>query len=162
MPLMLEDLTYLQATMHEVDMASRHMKARDLAIMLRWQILPPRAITAKARDFAQLLSTANEQLPADKPRIVHIGFEVIEGDEGERARFEEIFAGTRRFDPRGKPLEYVFCDYPRPKAQKIRRGLSGEMVQCIRIGEPLRKAPYIPFVVLPPNEAVREEPHWQV
>ena len=62
------------------------------------------------------LSEANEQLPSGRPSIIHIGWEAVEGDAVERARYEKIISSTARFDPRGKQLEYVYCHYLVPES----------------------------------------------
>ena len=151
---------YLQATRHRQGISPGHMTECDLAILLRWQCLAPASVEAKARDVLRLLSSANDQLPTDRPGIVHIGFEAVEGDAVERVRFDKIMASTAAFDPRGKPLLYVFCHYLVPESPPDQAWAFDETVQWSRIGRESGKVPYIPFLVLPPSEKTREGPHW--
>src|SRR5439155_17307252 len=94
----------------------RYVKECDQAIVLRWESAAPGAIEAKARDITKRLSEANDQLPADHPGIVHIGFEAVEGDAVEEVRYRKIIASTQRFDPGNCPLEYVYCHYFVPES----------------------------------------------
>lgn len=152
---------YLQVTRHKRGLTPGHMSECDLAIMLRWQCLASASVDAKARDVLRLLSSANDQLPSDKPGIVHIGFEAVEGDEVERVRFDKILASTSAFDPRGKPLRFVFCHYLVPEAPPDQAWAFDETVQWRRIGGGRGEAPRIPFVVLPPDQGTRDGPHWR-
>lgn len=102
----------------------RYVRECDLAVLLRWESASPEAIDSKARDITTKLSEANDQLPADRPGVVHIGFEAVEGDDVERARHRKIIERAQAFDPRGKPLEYVYCHISCPKARPTRRGPS--------------------------------------
>ncbi len=152
---------YLQVTKHRQGMSPRYMTACEMAILLRWQSLAPTAIAAKARDVFQKLADANDQLPHDKPGIVHIGFEAIEGDNVERERYGKILESTAAFDPRGKPLRFVFCHYFVPESPPDQAWAFEETVQWRRITGLDERAPYIPFLVLPPGEGERSGPHWQ-
>ena len=87
-----------------------------LAILIRWESEMPAAIDAKARDILRKLAEATEQLPEDKAGIIHIGFEAVDGDEVEKARYEKIIRSIFSFDPRSKRLEYVFCHYFVPES----------------------------------------------
>jgi len=142
-------------------MSPCYLKECDLAILLRWQTIAPAAIDAKARDVLTRLAEANRQLPVDKPGIVHIGFEAVEGDDVERARYDKILASTGKFDPRGKPLEYVYCHYFVPESPPDEAWAFDETVQWRRITgrdpRPLRS----PFLVLPRETAGRRGTHWQ-
>lgn len=152
---------YLQVTRHRQGASPGYMSECDLAILLRWQCIAPASVEAKARDVLRLLSSANDQLPTDKPGIVHIGFEAVEGDAVERVRFDKIMASTATFDPRGKPLQYVFCHYLVPESPPDEAWAFEETVQWRRIGGGSGEAPHIPFLVLPPSVGTREGPHWR-
>ena len=90
----------------------RYLKACDMAVLLKWSSMSPQSIDAKARDILRKLAEANRQLPTDRPGIVHIGFEAVDGDAVERARYDKIIASTTRFDPGNVPhQERVFCYY---------------------------------------------------
>lgn len=151
----------LQAVRTRQGMSPRYIKACDLAILLQWQSLAPASIDAKARDVLKKLAEANSQLPDDKPGIVHIGFEAVEGDEVERARYAKILASTGNFDPKGKPLEYVYIHYFVPESPPDEAWAFDETVHWQKIGgtdpRPLRSA----FLVMPGGVQGRDGPHWE-
>ena len=76
-----------------------------------WRVDAPAAIDAKARDIVKRLSEATTQFSGRRDGIVHLGIEAAEGDDVELVRTGKIIASVRRFDPRGKPLEWVFVHY---------------------------------------------------
>ena len=139
----------------------RYVADCDLAILLRWESTSPVAIDAKARDIFRKLVEANEQLPADRSGIVHIGFEAVEGDAVERARYEKILASAARFDPGDKPLEYVYCHYFVPESPPDQAWAFDETTQWCPIRpsgpHPLAQT----FLVLPKAAGNRPGPHWQ-
>ncbi len=153
---------YLQAVRIMHGMTPRHMDECDLAVMLKWKSSSAAATDAKARDVLKRLADANNQLPTDVPGIVHIGFEAVDGDDVERIRYEKILASTERFDPKGKPLEYVYCHYLVPESPPREAWAFDETVQWRRIGgsHPRPLAPG--FLVLPDEAGGRWGTHWQV
>lgn len=76
-----------------------------------WRGDSPAAIEAKARDIVKRLSEATAQFSGRRGGIVHLGIEAAEGDDVELVRTGKIIASVSRFDPRGKPLEWVFVHY---------------------------------------------------
>lgn len=63
----------------------------------------PTSIDKKARDITKLLSKAVEQVPDDKPSIIHIAAETMDGLDVERRRTEKVFAQIPTFIT-GKPV----------------------------------------------------------
>ena len=63
--------SHLLALKFKAGASPRYVSECDLAILLRWQSLAPKAIDAKARDVLRKLAEANMQLPVGKPGIVH-------------------------------------------------------------------------------------------
>lgn len=55
------------------------------------------SITKKARDIKHLLVDAVEQVPDDKPSIIHIAFEALDGDAVETRRVTKIMKSVPRF-----------------------------------------------------------------
>lgn len=76
-----------------------------------WRGDSPAAIDTKARDIVKRLSEATAQFSGRRDGIVHLGIEAAEGDDVELRRTDKIIASVSRFDPRGKPLEWVFVHY---------------------------------------------------
>jgi len=88
----------------------------DLAVVARYESLSEAAIDKKARDIITNLAAANDQLPIDKPGIVHIGFECLSGDDVEQRRYEKIINRVKNFDRKNSGLEFVYCHYLAPEA----------------------------------------------
>ncbi len=65
------------------------------------------SIDKKAKDIRKLLSNAVKQVPYDKPSIIHLAAETMEGAEVERRRTEKLFAGILDFDFGGAPVALV-------------------------------------------------------
>lgn len=153
---------YLQVIRFQAGMSPRYIGDCDLAILLRWQTSAQAATSAKARDVLRKLAEANRQLPSDKPSVVHIGFEAVEGDAVEQVRYEKILASTSAFDPEGKPLRYVYCHYFVPESPPDEAWAFDETVQWIRITgtEPRPLDPA--FLIMPNEDGTRSGPHWRL
>jgi hypothetical protein len=153
---------YVQALRIKPAHNPRYVDDCDLAVLLRWESLAPEAVDNKARDILRKLAEANSQLPNDRPGIVHVGFEAVEGDAVERARYQKILASTARFDPGAKHLEYVYCHYFVPESPPDQAWAFDETTQWCPIRPtgplPLRGA----FLILPEAARGRSGPHWQV
>jgi hypothetical protein len=140
----------------------RFIKACDIAILLRWESTAAAAIDAKARDIINKVAEANEQLPSDRPGIVHIGFEAVDGDAVEQARYGKILASAARFDPLGKPLEYIYCHYFVPESPPDQAWAFDETTQWCGIRPAGRHPLSEVFLVLPASAGARQGTHWRV
>lgn len=65
------------------------------------------SIDKRAKDVKKLLSDAVEQVPRDKPSIIHLAAETMEGAEVEHRRTEKLLAGMPDFDFKGAPVALV-------------------------------------------------------
>ena len=154
---------YVQAIRCKYADNPRYVKECNQAILLRWESAGPAAIEAKARDITKRLSDANDQLPTDRPGIVHIGFEAVEGDTVEEARYRKILASTRRFDPGDRPLEYIYCHYFVPESPPDQAWAYDETTQWCAIrpnGNPQPLGDV--FLVIPETSEARYGTHWRV
>ncbi|MBJ7404542.1 MULTISPECIES: transposase [Bradyrhizobium] len=151
---------YIQLSRLKLAENPRYVHECDLAVLLRWESASPEAIDAKARDITTKLSEASDQLPAGRPGIVHIGFEAVEGDDVERARHRKIIERAQAFDPRGKPLEYVYCHYFVPESPPDQAWAFDETLQWVGIA-PTGPHPLGETMLILPAEGVREGPHWR-
>lgn len=140
----------------------RYMEDCSVAIILRWESVSPASIDGKARDILKKLSEASRQLPDDMPSVIHIGFEAVEGDQVEKARYEKILATARCFNPGSKNLEYIYCHYFVPESPPDQGWGYDETTQWCAI-RPFRPRPLLDgFLVLPSSETKsRRGPHWQ-
>ena len=138
----------------------RYVEECDLAIVLRWETASPASINNKARDVFRKLIDANGQIPEDRPSIVHVGFEAVEGDAVEAARYAKIMETVATFDPKRKPLEYVYAHYLVPESPPEGGWAFDETTQCIAV-RPSGPPPLKPgLLVLPADGAERPGPHW--
>lgn len=151
---------YLQGVLGKRELSPRYISTCELAIMCRWECLAPASVEAKARDVMGNLAKANDQLPTDRPGIVHIGFEAVEGDTVERLRHDRIVETAARFDPDTKPLEYIYCHYFVPESPPDKLYDFAETVQWRPIRNtgprPLTNA----FLILGPGAASKDGGHW--
>lgn len=140
----------------------RYVRACDMAILLKWSPLSQKSVDAKARDILRKLAEANCQLSTDRPGVVHVGFEAVDGDAVEQARYDKIIARTSRFDPGITPLEYVSYHYLVPESPPDQAFAYDETTQCCPI-RPTAPPPIDElFVILPPNETItRPGMHWE-
>jgi hypothetical protein len=139
----------------------RYIEDCDLAILLRWESASPASIDRKARDILSKLSEATDQLPDGTPGIVHIGFEAVEGDHVEKARYKKILETARRFDPGAKKLEYVYCHYLVPESPPDHVWAYNETTQWCTIRPRGPRPVEDLFLVLPPAAERRPGAYWQ-
>jgi hypothetical protein len=133
----------------------------DQAIVLDWESHSPDAINGKARDVLKRLADGTRQLPDDRPGVVHIGLEAVDGDEVERLRYQKVISTIANFNAHGKPLEYVYVSWFAPESPPN----SGEAFDetCHWAGRrpgqlrPLRDD----LLVLAPSAATRPGVHWE-
>lgn len=140
----------------------RYMDDCSVAVVLRWESMSPASIDGKARDILKKLSEANRQLPDNVPSIVHIGFEAVEGDQVEKARYEKILKTARQFNPGSKNLEFVYCHYFVPESPPDQSWAYDETTQWCAI-HPSQPRPLLDdFLILPSSKTKsRRGPHWQ-
>lgn len=133
----------------------------DYATLLEWNSLSDAAISGRARDVLRKVADGCGQLPLDRPGIVHVAFEAVEGDHVERVRHSRIVESMRDFDPGPTPLAYVYTHFLAPESPPDQSWAYDETtdVRSIRaVGPPpLLK----PFLVIPDDSEERRGAHWQ-
>lgn len=142
--------SHLQAIRFQTDGSPRFMSRCDQAIILRWKCSAEASVNAKAKDVVAKLAQATEQLPDDRPGIVHVGLEAVEGDASEDARIARVLASLERFEPRGKPLEFVYVHYFLPDSPPEGGWDFDERVDWRRISG-TRLRPLRPATLVTPN-----------
>lgn len=132
----------------------------DQAIVLDWESHSPAAIDGKARDVLKRLADGVRQLPDNRPGVIHIGLESVDGDDVERLRYDKVIRTITNFDPQGKELEYVYVHWFAPESSPTRSEAfdetshwSGRRPGHLR---PLRDG----MLVLAPDIATRDGVHW--
>ena len=116
-----------------------------------WRTDAPEAVEAKARDIVKRLSEATAQFPGRHAGIVHLGIEAAEGDDVEMMRTNKIMNTVGRFDPRGKPLEWVFIHYFKHQSLPDGRWFLDETCEWHGRGPPLYRPLRNQFIVSPPD-----------
>lgn len=124
----------------------------DFAAGAIWSCDADQSIEKKARHILRHLAEATEQLPENKPGIVHIGLESHDGGIVEIERLSKIMEKVAMFDSREKDIHWVFCHVFEPTVPPDKNWEYGETVYPFsKTGaypEPLDRRP----IVLP-NEA---------
>ncbi|TPL05823.1 hypothetical protein FJ938_14510 [Mesorhizobium sp. B2-4-14] len=152
---------YNQVIRYKWEMSPRYISHCDLAILFRWKNSSDASVNSKARDVFRKLVEAHDQLPSDIDSIVHVGFEAIEGDDIERARYEKILASAQRFDAGNKPLRYAYCHYFMPENPPDQAWAFDETVQWVPIAGGQRRPLTHPLLVLEEDSNMDPVPPWE-
>lgn len=133
----------------------------DQAIVLDWESHSADAIDGKARDVLKRLADGARQLPDDRPGVVHIGLEAVDGDDVEKLRFQKVIKTISTFDAKGKPLEHVYINWFAPESPPDTSAAFDETchwasMHLLRLGRPLHNA----MLVLTPDASTRSGAHW--
>jgi hypothetical protein len=118
------------------------------------------SLNKKAKDITSLLAEAISQIPEDKPSIIHIAAETLEGAEVERIRTEKVIESMNKLDP-GKPLLSV--RFHRLQANQSTDKL-WEMDETVQKFQPddLPDAWFVECAVLPDSTEIRDGAHWDL
>lgn len=134
----------------------------NFAVAALWCCDAEASINSKARSIVKRLSEANGQLSGNRPGIVHLGIEALEGDQVERLRFNRTLVMLHEFDPRSKPLKWVIIHYLKGEAPPDGLWAIDETHYWQRMGEGEEPRPLSNlFVVLPPSADSRPGVHWE-
>ena len=152
-----DSLLLLQRVKHATN--PHYIDEIGLAVVARWKSLSENSIDKRARDIIGKLAEANDQLPADVPGVVHIGFEALGDDIVEQRRYNKIIATAKTFDREKSGLEYIYCHYFAPEASPEETWAIDETIQWAGLREaerPLIKA----ALVIPESNVGRGGVHW--
>lgn len=125
-----------------------------------WHCNAPEAINAKARDIKKRLSDATSQLSGRLGGIVHVGIEAAEGDDVELVRSGKIRATLDDFDPREKPLEWVYLHFFRGESLPNGTWAIDETRQLRGSGPEFYRPLHADFIVTPDEIPARDGAHW--
>lgn len=125
-----------------------------------WRCRAPAALDAKARDIRKRLSEATAQLSGQHEGVAHLGIETSEGDDVEGIRSEKIISTIANFDPRGKPLEWIYLHFLRGEGPPDGSWAIDETChwrgRSPEVYKPMRSA----FIVSPEGTVGRPGVHW--
>lgn len=118
------------------------------------------SIEKKAKDVTKLLSEAVKQVPADKPSIIHIAAETMEGVAVERRRTEKVMRRIPEFTT-GKPV--VAIRFHRLQGHQ-RTNLLYEMDETVdKFQADTVEITHMPSsVVVPPDAPMQQGSHWEL
>lgn len=138
----------------------RYIDDCDFAALFEWTPMAEASVSGRARDVLRKLVDGNGQLPRDRPGIIHVGFEAVDGDHVEQLRYHRIQESLKTFDPKGVPLEFAYVHFLSPESPPDQAWAFDET----RIVSPIRPTgpPPLPdgFLIMAPNSTTREGPHW--
>ena len=139
----------------------RYIEDCDYATILEWTPLAPASISGRARDVLRKVADGLDQLPLDRPGIIHVGFEAVEGDAVEQLRYERIGASMREFDPGETPLEFVYSHFLAPESPPDQGWAYDETTDWRGIRPTAPRPLARPFIVLDERAEQRLGGHWE-
>lgn len=80
-----------------------------------WLSASETAQTRKAKHFRKLIREAADQLPGDRPGVVHVGYEAFYDDATEALRHALNHQHIRELDVSSSRLRYVYANYMAPE-----------------------------------------------
>lgn len=139
----------------------RYIDECDYATILEWTPLAPGSISGRARDVLRKVADGLGQLPSDRPGVIHVGFEAVDGDAVEALRHGRIAASMSEFDPGEKPLECVYTHFLSPESPPDQSWAYDETTD-VRSIRPSGPPPLTqPFLVLEAGAQQRPGGHWE-
>jgi len=132
------------------------------ASVVSWWSLASTARFQKARHFRSILANAEDQLPSDRPGVVHIGVESRSGEYVDALRHIRNFGEADTFKPTNSRLRWVYCNYFVPEAttQANEAWAMTETVVPYRIGSHRTAWPLPGHLLMMPEDGAREGVHW--
>lgn len=88
-----------------------HATRVDHVSLVTWRSVSEEAARRKAMHFRGLVSRAANQLPGDRPGVVHVGYEAIAGNSADGRRHELNRRQMRTFEPSATRLRMVYGNY---------------------------------------------------
>jgi hypothetical protein len=80
-----------------------------------WLSASEKAQSRKAKHFRKLIREAADQLPGDRPGVVHVGYEAFYDDATEALRHALNHQHIRELDVSSSRLRYVYANYMAPE-----------------------------------------------
>ncbi|SHM45041.1 hypothetical protein SAMN05518668_109183 [Sphingobium sp. YR657] len=83
--------------------------------LVSWISSSSEAVRRKAKHFRGMVGQASEQLPGDRPGVVHVGYELIGGNGADALRDMSNRFELMTFDPSNSRLRWVYGNYMVPE-----------------------------------------------
>lgn len=140
---------------------NRYWEEIDYVLAAYWRCDAPAAREAKARDIRKRLADAAEQLSGEHQGVVHLGIETADGDDVELVRSNKILNTIQKFDPRGKPLHWIYLHFFRSESLPTGTWAFDETCQWHGILPAEFRPLEASFVIGPEDAPGREGKHWE-
>ncbi len=134
------------------------------ASVVTWRSFSKAAVLKKARHFRSILANAEDQLPPDRPGVVHIGVESYAGNDVDFARHIANTLEVSDFEPRNSRLRWVYGNYFVPEAT-TRRDESWAIAETMvpyKIGSHRTQSPLPGHMLVSPEGVGRRGAHWDL
>lgn len=111
--------------------------------LVAWRSLSVESARRKAQHFRSVVGRASEQLPGDRPGIVHVGYEALGGNSVDGLRHRLNLEQMQTFDARESRLRWVYGNYFMPEHVTARNESSAvsETTACYPVGRPRTLGP---------------------
>ncbi|ELA00623.1 hypothetical protein D769_04314 [Cupriavidus sp. HMR-1] len=119
------------------------------------------SIDKKAKDVKKLLSEAVRQVPNDRPSIIHLAAETMEGGDVERRRTEKLEDLMRSFSFEGKPVKLVRFHRLQSHQRTNMQFEIDETVDTLH-GHEMNVSATPRQVVVPYGSSVQQIAHWDL
>ncbi len=140
---------------------SEYADAVYQASVVTWVSQSKKAVTQKARHFRKVLGNAEDQLPSDRPGVIHIGIESYAGMHVDSLRHVRNTLEARYFEPR-KSLRWVYGNLFVPEAttRKDESWAITETMVPYKVGLHSTRWPLPRHFLISPEGDRRQGVHW--
>lgn len=134
----------------------------DHASVVSWRSGSLSAMTKKARHFRKTLGGAENQLPTDRPSVIHIGLESYAGAQVDHFRHVQNMLEARDFKVRNSRLRWVYGNYFAPEAttHENEAWALTETMAPYKIGSHRTAWPLPNHLLMSPEQEARPGVHW--
>ncbi|MCC2959255.1 hypothetical protein LK540_02290 [Massilia sp. IC2-278] len=120
-----------------------HASVVNQASVVSWLSMSINAAQRKAKHFRSLVAKAEQQLPADCPGVIHVGYEARGGNSVDELRHALNDKEMKNFVPESSRLRWVYGNYLMPEHTNNPNESSAlsETTATYKIGKHTMKAP---------------------
>lgn len=132
------------------------------ASVVAWRNRSRYAIRKKAMHFRSVVTKAAQQLPKDRPGVVHVGVESWSGPEADAVRHIRNKLEMMDFDPGDTRLRWVYGEYVAPEVTTRQNESWGieETSASYRVGSHRTAEPLPYHMLLTPEDEINNGVHW--
>ncbi|SIO02263.1 hypothetical protein SAMN05443247_01456 [Bradyrhizobium erythrophlei] len=132
------------------------------ASVVSWRSLSDEAVRQKARHFRRTLANAEDQLPPDRPGVIHVGIETYAGVDVDFTRHLFNTLEARSFSAKKSRLRWVYANHFVPEAttRKDESWAITETMVPYKIGSHRTRWPLPGHMLVSPEGEGRPGVHW--